>query len=553
MEFLTREADVLPEPWIRTALMSAVLEYKRLRAPRGHGEVLLDPPWGDLDSFVAENRARFRHEDCDLQGQSLQQLRDGARRGLLRAARQYTAEYRDVPETSCFDDGPLLLAGHQPQLFHAGVWFKNFALSSLGARLEAAAVNLLIDNDILPTAAIRVPRRTAAGWQVEAVSFDGAGEGLPYEERTIRDPPWFESFGERVVAAMGRGDAPPLLQSYWPRVLAASRRSRNLGRCLAEARHCVEGQWGQRTLELPLSVACTSPAFAWFTAHLLAQLPRLHDIYNTSLAEYRRVNRVRSRSHPVPDLAHDGAWREAPFWLWTADAPRRRRLFVRRHGDALELTDRARCQLTLPLSRDGQAHGAVEQLQACSARGIRLRPRALITTMYIRLVLADLFLHGIGGAKYDQLTDVIIARFFRLQPPRFATLSATALLFPDHTPALRDELRRTKQTLRELRFSPERHTPQTAEVAPLIAEKIWWLAQSPSRGQRMARHRGIDRVNLALQPWLAAQVASLTQRRAGLSDELRRQATLASREFAFCLFSEAQLRPLLLDLSQQVP
>ena len=46
------------------------------------------------------------------------------------------------------------------------------------------------------------------------------------------------------------------------------------------------------------------------------------------------------------------------------------------------------------------------------SEGIRLRPRALTTTMYLRLAMGDLFLHGIGGAKYDQLTDRIIEHFF---------------------------------------------------------------------------------------------------------------------------------------------
>ena len=56
---------------------------------------------------------------------------------------------------------------------------------------------------------------------------------------------------------------------------------------------------------------------------------------------------------------------------------------------------------------------------------LKIRSRALITTLWARLVLGDLFLHGIGGAKYDQLTDLLIERFFGLTPPGFMVLSAT--------------------------------------------------------------------------------------------------------------------------------
>ena len=45
------------------------------------------------------------------------------------------------------------------------------------------------------------------------------------------------------------------------------------------------------------------------------------------------------------------------------------------------------------------------RLAELSSRGIKLRTRALTTTLFARLVLSDMFLHGIGGAKYDQVTD----------------------------------------------------------------------------------------------------------------------------------------------------
>ena len=51
----------------------------------------------------------------------------------------------------------IYLAGHQPQMFHPGVWFKNFALGELARRHGATAVNLIVDNDMLSDASLRVP------------------------------------------------------------------------------------------------------------------------------------------------------------------------------------------------------------------------------------------------------------------------------------------------------------------------------------------------------------------------------------------------------------
>src|SRR5258708_32291860 len=71
---------------------------------------------------------------------------------------------------------------------------------------------------------------------------------------------------------------------------------------------------------------------------------------------------------------------------------------------------------------------AVQQWQSMDGSGYKLRSRALTTTLFARLCLSDLFIHGIGGAKYDELTDEIVRRFYGFEPPWYMVLSATLLL-----------------------------------------------------------------------------------------------------------------------------
>ncbi|MCH5375327.1 MAG: hypothetical protein JJ992_15250, partial [Planctomycetes bacterium] len=291
-------------------------------------------------------------------------------------------------------------------------------------------------------------------------------------------------------------------------------------------------------------------SFARFATHLLAHLPRLQEVYNTSLDEYRHVNRIRSRSHPVPELAIDDGWLEAPFWIWTSQAPHRQRMFVRSRGEELEVSDRDRVRFSLAVSADADGDLAAQQWLDQIPRGVRLRPRALITTMYARVILSDLFLHGIGGGKYDQLTDLIIRRFFGLCPPHYLTISATALLFPDRTPELRRQLRETRRLLRDLRFHPEKHASRTDEVAKLVDEKSAWVARELPRGHRRRRHREIERINLALQDHLLVSPEQAAAKLERTAAALRQEAKFASREFSFCLFPKGTLCPLLLDLAR---
>jgi hypothetical protein len=531
-------------------------DRRHLRAPREDQGVLVDPPLHLAGDLIEQNAAAAAAWDYDLSGRGLAELAAHARRELVQQAREYTSLYRELPPAP--DPGTrIVLAGHQPQLFHPGVWFKNFALSALAGRHAAVAVNLAIDSDTIKTASLRVPGGTASQPLLETVPFDRPTDEIPYEERSIVDRACLAGFGAKAQRVIQGFVPQPLLEEFWPRVVARSRETDKLGECLAQARHEQEGQWGAVTLELPQSRICGLAAFHWFTCHLLARLPRLWEEYNRSVAEYRRANHLRSVSHPVPDLATDQQWLEAPFWIWQTDNPRRRRLFARASGEELLLTDRKGLELRLPLTAEGDAARAVEQFAALADRGIKIRTRALVTTMFARLFLGDLFLHGIGGAKYDQVTDSIIAGFFGIEPPCYMTVTATLRLpIPGQAASgsdSRETARGISQRLRDLDFHPERFLDgaQVADaqaqsgIQQLVDEKQRWIATPPTRENAKARCQEIRRVNQSLQPWLEAERRQLLAEREATSRATRADAILSSRDFAFCLYPEEKLRALL--------
>src|SRR5262249_31945028 len=161
-----------------------------------------------------------------------------------------------------------------------------------------------------------------------------------------------------------------------------------------------------------------------FVGHLLAHLPRFHAVYNACLRDYRRVYGLRSRSHPVPDLAALGDWLEVPLWAWRPDQPHRGRLLARVRADAGDLRVGDEPWPTVPLPAMGNPMPAVAAWQGLERQGFKVRSRALVNTLYARLFLGDLFVHGIGGAKYDELTDEIIRRFYSFEPPGYLVFSA---------------------------------------------------------------------------------------------------------------------------------
>ncbi|MEX0714630.1 MAG: hypothetical protein WD278_19995 [Pirellulales bacterium] len=532
-------------------LDGATLDYRPLKAPREDRAVLIEPPLETAASLLAE-QARREPERYDVQGRALADLAAEARSQFVAEAWRYTSSYRDVPEPPAA--GPVLLAGHQPQMFHPGVWLKNFALGYLAGRHGGTAVNLLIDGDTIKNAAIRVPVGSPAEPFSRLVPYDDPTTEIPYEERGIQNASTFESFGRRAAEVIAPLVADPLVERFWPMVVGRSRETGNLGECLAQARHQLEGGWGLSTLEMPLSRVCTLGAFAWFAAHWLAQLPRLHAIYNDSVALYRRVHRIRSLNHPVPGLAADGDWLEAPFWIWTSRRPHRRRVFARARGRETLLTDREGFELALPLTSDGDGAAAAACLAELPGRGIRLRTRALATTLFARMFLGDLFLHGIGGGKYDQLTDLIVRRFFGIRPPPWIVLSATLHLPIPRPPACEHDVRGAAQRLRGLTYHPERHVAldqlrpsEVSTVERLIATKRRWIETEPAPANARRRCREIRAVNEALQAWVEPLRRHWLAEHDRLVQSGRALATLSWREYAFCLHREKTLRDFLLD------
>lgn len=535
------------------------LEYRRLRAPRGDRTSLALPPFTEVGNLVADNQRRLSEIRFDFDGRSHRDLATTARAHLVAAAERYTRSYRDVtlPE----DASEVFLSGHQPEMFHPGVWFKNFALGELASLAGAVPVHLLIDNDTVGTPALRVPGGTPEqpGWS--NLAFDQRGPEIPYEERAILDPALLESFSARVCEEMQHLVPDPLIKTYWPLVLEQAQSTDRLGLCLSQARHRVEERWGLQTLEVPQSVVCQSEPFLWFVAHLLTHLEAFRTTYNQAVHSYRAHHNIRSANHPVPDLHADDEWLEAPFWIWHQDDPRRRGLYVRRQQGELLLTDRTAWQLRIPTTDSPSGSLASVQLgEQLQQQGVRLRTRALSTTLWARLMLGDLFLHGIGGAKYDQLTDSLLHEFYGVEPPGFLTLSATLHLPIEHPSAPAADTGKLEQTLWALQHHPEEFlSPADANeqerrnettsldwqhAQQLAEEKERWVAAENGR----ERCHAIRHVNEQLQPFVQAQREQVEAALEARRQWERAEAIRNWREYAFCLYKAETLRGFMLAI-----
>lgn len=524
-----------------------------LHAPRADRSVVAAPSLDSWPGVVQNNRALLAGHDFDLQGRSWQSLRRLARAELLRRARLYTdtlldaAGVREDGNQASIDDVPLIATGHQPELFHPGVWIKNFAVAVLARHCGGASLNLVVDNDRVKNLAVRVPHGPLSAPGIVLVPLDRWQGELPYEEHFVKDEDTFQAFAERVYAAVSSLGIDPLVTELWRYALRAARWSRRLSDRIVAARRSLEGALGVHNLELTVSELCTSESFYWFLCHIAAHAERFCTVHNEILARFREEQGIHDPLRPVPDLANRGGWWELPFWVWRPESPYRRALHVLIDGANTWFGDGVDWQLKLPLAPDRDACCAVERLKELAEQGrIKLRTRALTTTLFMRLFVSDLFVHGLGGAIYDQVTDDLIRGFYGLPAPDFVTLSATVYLPVPRPQVDRQELVRLQQELRALLYNPQRFLSEQQLADPrvrsLVERKLELIRYRPeTRRERRERFREFRRINAELAQLFSDRVAVLQVQIQELERKLKIKRILENREYPFAVYPATYL------------
>ncbi|MEK7756075.1 MAG: hypothetical protein AAB385_02570, partial [Planctomycetota bacterium] len=364
------------------------------------------------------------------------------------------------------------VTGHQPAFIHPGVWAKHIVSMRLANSLGGIALNLVVDQDAPQGATLDVPAVEGSRVELRNVRYGELRAGCAYEQLARQTPDEIVRFERAVREAMGERYETSQMPMFVHALSTADEIGDGTEQSVA-ARRAVEA-----TFEV--SVEDRRVSRLWWTPLLLEMLghaERFARSYNSALAWYRKEFRVRGRQRPIPDLTSRGAEWELPVWAYRSGETRRR-LFAVRTGNGVRLLadgeeigcfalddfaafnrliSPLECVLKPPhptLSPTGGEGFGDALLRGPSEW--RLRPRALTLTIWARLFLADLFIHGIGGAKYDRISDAIIADYFGLEAPEMACVSATLLLDLPQTSTTPETIRDLRRSLRGLEWNPQR-------------------------------------------------------------------------------------------------
>jgi len=457
-------------------------DFDLLRAPADDGGVVIVPSLAGIASIADRNRS----------------MRNATPIRLLDEA------VRAEPS------GPTVIAtGHQPEFMHPGVWAKNVAAvrvaESLGGRVEF----FVVDSDVAADAMLRWPQEREGRLVAAGQGLPGVRSGRSFEQLdALSRDEWRSWLGE--VPRGYREDSQRVFGDFETAFARSPNADSYVNRWLAgissiDRRLRVTSPHATRVSEL--ETGWYGSSWTRFVAHLLLNAREFAAAYNGALSAYRSARRIRGRRHPIPDLVVESDSCESPFWL-TGKLESRKRMFVRRHATGhLELSAGGGPGVTI--GRDELRRKPEAWRQALSQRG-ELRPRALALTMFARLFACDCFVHGLGGAKYDQVTDGIIREFFGVTPPAYSCVTATLRLDLRRTDVTIERLRSLRREVRDRRFNPQRYLIGDAPSA-LVDERIAAITDSDElrrsaafdRDRRRQTFERIWRANSALSEYVA--------------------------------------------------
>ncbi|MGC8560648.1 MAG: hypothetical protein ACP5O1_08215 [Phycisphaerae bacterium] len=517
--------------------------------PRRHGEILVEPPIAEAVQYLHSPALRgtppppWRYITERARADLTQYLKlDGAGHANPSEPANGTAETAKRP---------WIITGHQVEFYHAGVWAKVLLADHLASLTGGTAIDILVDHDTVDRLGLALPQRDEHAqwkkqWHLWADANAVAADGLSAPDSRIA-----ESWGREIIrVATGSEVMTPDALHYFLDSLHQSRVSDYVP-WIGSARQAFEKKFGLRVHHVCSSELCQSPAWLAFVGLWIKNAARWTEIYNQALADYRRGHHVKSPSRPMPPLAVSDHAIELPFWIYHRGHPRER-LVIKRGDRAAIIGPDGVLELPEMDDRDSQAETwqrVLDEHQLC------IRPRALTLTLYVRTFLADLFIHGIGGAMYDEMTDQIAAK---IGMPIGGYMCASAgWLLPggQGEQAAQESLAELKSRRHHLRHNPQliyQNLSPSPEVTGLLAERerlIADLAHRPGRrnpaliARRREQFRRLGAINARCAA-MSGELEKLDQTLARTESALRQERVLGDREYFFVLHGWESLRQL---------
>lgn len=417
------------------------------------------------------------------------------------------AEFRRQLGLPVSDDKPVIMSGHQAELWHPGILAKAITADHAASLAGTRACWISVDQDSNEPCRVAYPAIDTRGGLVQAL--------------------WSWSDDLSSAADIPTGSRPSVMHpaSGWPKPAATGHIAAALATaCAALARHAhsptLAAQVTSAAFELASAVVATPtvvPASRLASTSLWVRvIDRMDADPAACIASYNRAVAAVPEARLSPLNAARG---ELPLWRLAAGEPRGRITAA-----------------TL---------GRFDRTQ--------LAPRALLMTGLLRHAGCDLFIHGLGGELYDRAAELWLRDWLGWDLAPMAVATATLLLpLLGHDAPTEVETTRARWQAHHARHAPSLLGDVWAQQRKL--ELVAEIRDAKSRGRNPAplfdeMHRLLSRVRLEHE----AALAGLASHAQALASTLASSRVANDRTFSAALHEPASLARLRVLLTGSSP
>jgi len=545
------------------------MERLFFKVPQKNKQIFLSSSGDKINSLLEENNKIFSQYSFKILNQPFELMRENIRQDIVKRALSFSKKFNpDIEEKINSAPQFIIQTGHQPVFFHPGIWIKNIFLNELlkSPLLDKCiGLNIILDNDVCKDLSLFLPILSGSGkLSLKKINFlsPAPTTALPFEECPLPSLELIKEFTENIINRIKPLENKNILNNFinFSRCLENSlylcsqrHKDSNLGEFLGLARRLFENKIHPVYLELPFSQICNSDEFLSFFLEIVKNIESFSKIYNKKLEEYRKLFKIRNRANPSPNLIIKENLIEVPFWIWRS-RDNRRKIYILKEQDKIYLYNDSYGKIFLIEEDDFKSFFSLKSI--LKEKKLKIRPKALLLTLYNRLFISDLFIHGLGGAKYDLVTDEIIREFFKVEPPNFLVISCTLYLnFKSFSGSSYFKISALKKKIRDLEFNPERYIDglflskkEVIQIKELAGRKARLIKKikgvlSPIEKRKISEE--IKDINNLIGEKIKPLKYELNKKMKEEEQKMKQSKIHNFREFPYCFFPAKALQNLL--------
>ena len=536
------------------------MKIESFTIPKNNREIFIKPAYDDIPGLIGLNRERFKSYGFDINGIPFSEFRERVRSETLKKAGEYTEKIKSlcsklniagIENLPCIDDAyksgmDIIETGHSPILAHPGVLIKHGLVNSIAKKAKAIGINLVVDNDVCHDDCLNIPDIKGLDSSVERIEFLPGLYNLAFEEIRYTDSTQLTAFKESVLKVLHNPDMKKTFEDFINPVIRLSGETLGFTDLFTCARHAFLLRFGIGNLEVPVSLISETEPFLNFFLHITANARSFVDTYNAKLGEYRRLKKISSRANPLPDLMEKGYVVELPFWIWSEGESRKSLYASVADNSRISVICEDKIIEHFDFGENSSSSENLNRLGDLISKGIKIRPKAIVNTMYSRMFLSDLFIHGIGGAKYDLITDEIIREFFGVEPPVYAAVSATLYLPYKPFDVSGEDVNELKHVIKDMGYNPDKYASgavmEDAGMKSMVSEKRELIDKEVHESEE--KHRVFERLkelNALMKEEISPLVEEKEKELEELEKKIRYNSIVTDREYPFCIYPESIL------------